>query len=80
MAKGNPPHHKLSAMKAIQLIPKTPPPQLEEKFSSHIREFVSLCLNDYSDQVNNLKNKQYNDHNVLQFFFKVDKLVPEIFL
>ncbi|CAG8459708.1 13213_t:CDS:2 [Rhizophagus irregularis] len=50
MAKGNPPHHKLSAMKAIQLIPKTPPPQLEEKFSSHIREFVSLCLNDYSDQ------------------------------
>lgn len=53
MAKGNPPHHKLSAMKAIQLIPKTPPPQLEEKFSFHIREFVSLCLNDYSDQVNN---------------------------
>ncbi|GBC02052.1 hypothetical protein RclHR1_04430002 [Rhizophagus clarus] len=50
MAKGNPPHHKLSAMKAIQLIPKTPPPQLEDKFSSQIREFVSICLNDNSDQ------------------------------
>ena len=54
MAKGNPPHHKLSAMKAIQLIPKTPPPQLEDKFLPQIREFVSLCLNDYSEQVNNL--------------------------
>ncbi|CAG8456764.1 816_t:CDS:2 [Funneliformis caledonium] len=50
MATGNPPHHKLSAMKAIQLIPKTPPPQLEDKFSVHIRELVSLCLNDYSEQ------------------------------
>jgi serine/threonine-protein kinase 24/25/MST4 len=51
MAKGNPPHHKLSAMKAIQLIPKNPPPQLDDKFSLPTREFVSLCLNDYSDQV-----------------------------
>ncbi len=55
MATGNPPYHKLSAMKAIQLIPKNPPPQLEDKFSAHIREFVSFCLNDYSEQANILK-------------------------
>ena len=41
MAKGNPPHHKLSAMKATQLIPKTPPPQLEDEFSLQIREKLS---------------------------------------
>ncbi|CAI2178958.1 12065_t:CDS:2 [Funneliformis geosporum] len=50
MATGNPPYHKLNAMKAIQLIPKNPPPQLEDKFTVHIRELVSLCLNDYSEQ------------------------------
>ncbi|CAG8570744.1 15582_t:CDS:10, partial [Acaulospora colombiana] len=46
IATGNPPYHHLSAMKAIQLIPKNRPATLEGPFSPAIKEFVAVCLNE----------------------------------
>eukprot|EP00727_Mastigamoeba_balamuthi_P004517 m51a1_g14063 putative pkinase-domain-containing protein (400) ;mRNA; f:1224872-1226538 len=44
MARGEPPYAELHAMKALFLIPKNPPPELEPKYSKHLREFVAECL------------------------------------
>ncbi|CAG8549551.1 2749_t:CDS:2 [Acaulospora morrowiae] len=46
IATGNPPYHDLSAMRAIQLIPKNRPATLEGPFSPPIKEFVAVCLNE----------------------------------
>lgn len=47
MATGNPPLADHDPMKAIFLIPRNPPAQLDgDQFSKGIKEFVALCLND----------------------------------
>ena len=51
IATGNPPLADLSAMRAIQLIPKSPPPRLEGDFSNLMKEFVASCLNEVPDEV-----------------------------
>jgi len=38
-------------MRAIQLIPKSPPPRLEGDFSNLMKEFVAACLNEVPDEV-----------------------------
>lgn len=44
LAKGEPPYADLHPMKVLFLIPKNPPPQLDEAFSKHFRDFVQSCL------------------------------------
>jgi serine/threonine-protein kinase 24/25/MST4 len=44
MAKGEPPYADLHPMKVLFLIPRNPPPQLDDSFSKPFREFVALCL------------------------------------
>ncbi|KAJ9097253.1 hypothetical protein QFC21_004922 [Naganishia friedmannii] len=44
MAKGEPPYSDLHPMKVLFLIPRNPPPTLDDKFSKPFREFVALCL------------------------------------
>ncbi|KAJ9110768.1 hypothetical protein QFC20_002809 [Naganishia adeliensis] len=44
MAKGEPPYSDLHPMKVLFLIPRNPPPTLDDRFSKPFREFVPLCL------------------------------------
>ncbi|CAG8447256.1 11406_t:CDS:10 [Ambispora gerdemannii] len=50
IATGNPPFADQSAHKAIQLIPRSPPAQLEGPFQVPIKEFVSKCLNESPEE------------------------------
>jgi serine/threonine-protein kinase 24/25/MST4 len=46
MATGNPPYADHDPMKAVFMIPRNPPAQLEGEYGKMLKEFVSLCLND----------------------------------
>ncbi|KAI5798996.1 kinase-like domain-containing protein [Geopyxis carbonaria] len=47
MAKQNPPLHNVLPHRAVDIIPKLPPPRLEGgTWSNALREFVALCLNE----------------------------------
>lgn len=51
MATGSPPYADHEPVKAIFLIPRNPPAQLEgSEFSKPLQEFVSLCLNDVPEE------------------------------
>jgi serine/threonine protein kinase len=52
MVTGNPPYADHDPMKAVFLIPRNPPAQLEgSTFSKSLKDFVSLCLNDDPEAV-----------------------------
>lgn len=51
MATGNPPLANIDPMRAITIIPKSPPPKLRETFSLAIREFIDLCLSEHPSEV-----------------------------
>ncbi|KAF9117675.1 hypothetical protein BGW39_001959 [Mortierella sp. 14UC] len=46
IATGNPPFADLDAMRAVTLIPKSRPAQLEGDWSPAMKEFVALCLHE----------------------------------
>ncbi|KAG4302224.1 hypothetical protein PCK1_001496 [Pneumocystis canis] len=51
IATGNPPFADQEPMRAIILIPRSPPTRLEgSQFSSHLKEFVAICLNEDVDE------------------------------
>ncbi|KAJ3073890.1 Serine/threonine-protein kinase 24 [Podochytrium sp. JEL0797] len=50
LATGNPPFAHHDPRKAIFLIPRSRPAQLEGDFSPQIKEFISLCLTEEPDQ------------------------------
>ncbi|KAI7898612.1 kinase-like domain-containing protein [Cokeromyces recurvatus] len=53
MAMGNPPLANVDPMRAISIIPKSPPPRLPDTFSIAIREFVDSCLSEHpNDRLN----------------------------
>jgi serine/threonine-protein kinase 24/25/MST4 len=44
MAEGQPPYADYHPMRALFLIPKNPPPQLNARFSLEFQDFVKQCL------------------------------------
>lgn len=46
MATGNPPYADQEAMRAVFLIPRSPPARLEGPFSANMKDFVAQCLNE----------------------------------
>ncbi|ODQ55531.1 kinase-like protein [Saitoella complicata NRRL Y-17804] len=46
MATGNPPFADQEPMRAVFLIPRSPPSRLEGNFSAQIKEFVALCVSE----------------------------------
>ncbi|KAG5519156.1 hypothetical protein PMAC_002244 [Pneumocystis sp. 'macacae'] len=51
IATGNPPFADQEPMRAIILIPRSPPTRLEgSQFSSQLKEFVAICLNEDADE------------------------------
>ncbi|ODV92446.1 hypothetical protein CANCADRAFT_20474, partial [Tortispora caseinolytica NRRL Y-17796] len=50
IATGNPPFAEVEAMRAIFLIPRSPPARLEgSKYSPEVKEFIALCLDEEPD-------------------------------
>ena len=51
LATGNPPFADQDPRRAIFLIPRSKPAQLAGNFSTQMKEFIALCLNEDPDQV-----------------------------
>ena len=52
IATGNPPFADQDPMRAVSLIPKSRPAQLEGDWSPAMKEFVALCLHEEPNKVN----------------------------
>lgn len=51
LCQGRPPLSDIHPMKALIMIPKNEPPQLEGNFTKAFKEFVGLCLQTNPDMV-----------------------------
>jgi serine/threonine protein kinase len=51
LATGNPPFADQDPRRAIFLIPRSRPAQLQGNFTPQIKEFIAYCLNEDPDQV-----------------------------
>merc|ERR1719219_1894815 len=61
MATGRPPLSEHPFLKALFLIPQSPAPYLEGKYSEGLKEFVDLCLNKNPDERPNAKSLLQSD-------------------
>jgi serine/threonine protein kinase len=63
IATGNPPFADQDPMRAVSLIPKSRPAQLEGDWSPAMKEFVALCLHEEPNEVEHSMAASMHHHN-----------------